>query len=836
MDIQSFILDHWLAKMSAEKPVITIYDDKGTYSKLFDETSSKLFDGTYCEFLSLAEEKGIKVIDTTKGLLHSRLDTSRFWCKELDLNKSSKMIIYRKKKMPSNNNEWVEEPYASFSKYNILFPLGPQDEYKNICLQFLPTKKEEIDNLFKVEIPSFKLINALLDGASFPELEEFTKGKSPIEMTVGLLLQKNCENMKWQNDWERFAKIHYPNLDYTGISLNEIQIKLWSYLLFSEFVFDLPQKLPDSLKTVAIAPNEIKEKIYKVCDDIRNRHDFREIYVKFANKIAEQLNLAELFSKSKHLGDRITFGFENSVEYDRFLALIKDLDYSRAKDLYEKNIKDLWYQENSEVAAFWNLSKFALVLLECLKNQIKADLSLKEIIQWYADIGYKADYAFRCFHTKLKVITNNLKQINELTEFFNNAYREYTEVGVKLYQDKIKELTKIDNLKNQGCIEKVYPALKDGKRVVFFMVDALRYEMGKALAESLEHSFPEKVSISTKISYLPSITSFGMANHLGDINIKIKNKILEPFIDSEIISSTEDRINYLKKKTSVEVQDFTLNNFDSKAVEPATKLLVIRSTTIDVEGENNKLNGLTTMENELNSLTKVIAECKSLKFDLAVIVADHGFMLQPKFIAGDQISKPFGNNILLEKSRLLAGNINESADTLSFSPSELGSAIPLNKITYAKAFTTIKKGEVYFHEGLSIQENVVPLISIELQEEKKKQTFRISLKYKDKTEGTVHTFRPLIDISAEFEELFNEDVSLKLKITNEVGNIIGKVETSNFFDELSQQIIIPFGCKQIRQSIGIDEDYHGNIICITALDSETNVTLSTLKLNFERND
>lgn len=829
MDIQSFILDHWLSKFTAEKPVLTIYDELGIYS----------------EIISLAEKKGIKVFNTTKGLLHSRLSASRFWCKELDLNKNSRMIIYRKKKMPSNNNEWVEEPFASFSKVGVIFPLGPQDEYKNLCLQFLPNKKDEINNLFKTETPSFDLINKLLDGSFYPELEQFTDGNDVSGITIGLLQQKNSKNMNWQNDWASFAQIHFPNLDYTGISLNEIQIKLWTYMLFSEFVFDLPQKLPDSLKTVAKAPDEIKENIYKVCKEIRNRVDFRETYVIYANKIAEQLNLAELFSKSKHLGDRITFSFENSVEFDRFITHLKDRDYLKAKELYEKNIKDLWYQEDSNVKSFWNLANYALILLECLSSpptnvsfsgnvvDKQTNSNFKQLVEWYANTGYKADYAFRRYHTVLKNITANFKQIKELTEYINNSYREFTGIAVELYQNKIKELIKINDLRNQSCIEKVYPALKEGKRVAFFMVDALRYEMGKALAESLEHSFSERVSISPKISYLPSITSFGMANHLGNINIQLKSDILEPFIDSKIISYPEQRINYLKEKTSVEVQDFELDKFDSTAIESNTRLLVIRSTTIDVEGENNKLNGLATMESELNSLRKAIAECKNLKFDLAVIVADHGFMLQPSFKAGDQINKPFGNNIILEKSRLLAGNINESEDTITFLPSELGSTIPSNKLSYAKAFTTFKKGEVYFHEGLSLQENVVPLICIELQDNKKKQTYRISLNYK---KDTIRTYRPLIDIMAEFENLFFEDVSIKLKITDEKGNIIGKAETSSFLDELSQLIVIPSNCAKIRQPISIDEEYHGNIINITALDSETNMTLCNLKLNFEGND
>jgi len=52
--------------MSAEKPVPIIYDREGFYHSI----------------LPFVEERGVKVIDTTKGLLYARLAAPRFWCEE----------------------------------------------------------------------------------------------------------------------------------------------------------------------------------------------------------------------------------------------------------------------------------------------------------------------------------------------------------------------------------------------------------------------------------------------------------------------------------------------------------------------------------------------------------------------------------------------------------------------------------------------------------------------------------------------------------------------------------------------------------------------------------
>ena len=323
-----------------------------------------------------------------------------------------------------------------------------------------------------------------------------------------------------------------------------------------------------------------------------------------------------------------------------------------------------------------------------------------------------------------------------------------------------------------------------------------------------------------------------MANHLGDIVLCVQDGKLEPMIEQDIVSTTTERINYLKKATQVEVQDIRLDEFDATAIEESTRLLVVRSLAIDSAGEKDKLNGLGTMEREMIRLAKMLDDCKRLKFDLAVLVADHGFMIQPAFRKGDLIEKPAGSDIVLTESRMLAGSINDSEYTLTFAPSELGANVSAMKLSYAKNFTVFTNGEVYFHEGLSLQENVVPMITVKLQEEKKQQSFHVELNYKGKTDGTVYSRRPMIDINTTFSDLFADDVNIKLVISGDNGVVIGKPE-GKFYNDVTELVDIPSGATAIRQPISIEDEYYGSSITITALHPETNATLSILKLNFE---
>lgn len=816
MDIQGYILDHWLAKMKPESPVLTIYDK----------------DGIYYDLLPLAKEKGIKVIDTTKGLLNARLSASRFWCNELSLNKDSRMVIYRKRSMPTNNRDWVEEPFMSFFKSGQVFPYGPQDGYENICRTFLPAKQKELDQLFEQGSTSFNMINALLDGAAYPELEQLTAGKSFAEMTVGLLSQTQCADMKWLKEWKVFATAQYPGLDSKGVTLKDVQLKLWAYLLFSEFVFDLPEALPDNLTSVAMAPEQMKEKIYLICDKLRNQINLRETYVRMANKVAEQLNLQQVFAKSKHLGDRVTFSFENSVEYDRFISYLKEGKQDDATVLCKKNLSDVWCQEELEVATFWKLAGHTLTLLACIHQGIKSDGTLKELVDWYAESGCKADYAFRRYHTDLLGAINMPKQVKELTKIVNTRYHEFTERAVKIYQRSITQLKDFPILKNQGCLQKVYPALEEGKKVVFVMVDAFRFEMGKKFSEQIERSYRERVEFSPRISYLPSVTRFCMANHLDDIALVEKSGKLQSSIGVDTIITPEERVDYLRDKTGVEIQDVRLEDWNASVVSDSTRLLIVRSVGIDTAGENDKLNGLAAMEREMIRLARLIEDCKRLKFDMAVIVADHGFMLQPAFRVSDQIQKPAGSDIVLEESRMLAGNLNDSPDTLSFTPEQFGANISTMKLVYAKDYTVFRRGEVYYHEGLSLQENIVPIITVKLQEEKQRQQYSVSLTYKDKTEGSVYMHRPIIDVNTAFSDLFADDVNIRITVVGDDGSSIGRPE-GRFYNDVTELVDIPADAAKIRQPISIDDDYNGHTITVTAFDAETNAILSVLRLNFE---
>jgi hypothetical protein len=85
--------------------------------------------------------------------------------------------------------------------------------------------------------------------------------------------------------------------------------ELWRYVLFSEFVFDLPVALPDpeGCRTHRWKPDPSSRMCATVCAAIPKT---RAAYIERAEAIEMELNLTDLCGAIEDLGERDTFPFE----------------------------------------------------------------------------------------------------------------------------------------------------------------------------------------------------------------------------------------------------------------------------------------------------------------------------------------------------------------------------------------------------------------------------------------------------------------------------------------------------------------------------------------------
>ena len=820
MDIQGHIIDVWIGKTSKEHPIITVFDHDGKYHPL----------------LPLVAERGVMVSDTTQALTENRERACDFWINELPKNDDARMLIYRRNAVP-RDNERINDPYIGMTQIGARFPIGPNDSYANLCKSFLRGKAEAIDELIKNGTASFANINALQEGVNYPELENITGGKSVVEISLNLLALASTPNTAWMSEWKSFGANHLPGLDCNGTTLKEVKQKLWQYLLFSEFVHDLPSALPTELKTVAVCPQENIDAINNVCQSIRNRSDLRDDYVEQAQAITNRLHLDTLFQNAIDLGKIVTFAFENRVEFNVYLDYLNKGEYDEATMLVAKNKKSVWYQADAGVALFWNLTDQCERMMQCIRRPMSEMNNLNDIAQWYSTEGYKVDHAFRRFQTILSGSEEDSSQIGELAQFVYGNYRSFTEQIQSRYQNLIaQEGYNISGISRniQAWEKEVAPLLSKRKRVAVIFADAFRFEMGKDLVLSLKNSYT--VNIKPSAAYVPTVTRFGMAALLPEAEAKLELIVesgkLQPCFEGKKVELPADRIAYIESKVPahVKVMDVKSEKLSSADVSLDINLLIIRSQSIDAAGENISGVGYAEMESEMRLFTKCIRLCKQLGFDTVLLMADHGYMIQPKFQAGDNMSKPVGTSVMNER-RSQAGDLNDNEFSWLYGPEHIGVRSKVYRFAFAKHYGVYEKNTIYFHEGLSLQENIIPIIAVKLFDERPKESFRLDLTYKGKREGVVRVNRPLIELNfSGVETIFRpEHCIVKLAVTDASGKEVGHVLESSFYNETTGYITIPSECEKCKQPIEIDEGVMGDII-VMALDPDTNATLASIQL------
>jgi len=825
MNIEEYIVDYWYSKVDDAHPMLTVYD------------SVKRFH----ELLPLAEKKGFKVIDTTEEPFARLMEARKYWRAHLIRNnQGERMLVYRPVTIPTTDEEKQDEPYYAMSLIGIDFPKGAKDNYQNLCHQFMPNRVKEIDKLFEEGHIDFFYINSLGNGNCYPILERLTNGKSVIEMTTGFLTLRHTSEDDWLGEWQRFCQQYYPNLNTSDADLKTMQNRLWQYLLFSEFVYDLPAKsrLPERLKSIPIAPNEESRirTIDDVCNKLRSDMDFRDDYVEHAEKIARDLGLEEAFAKATDLGDIVTFAFENIVEYSRYIQLVNNGEYDEATQLLDKNLKGVWHGANKRVETFWNLaSELNTLIRYAIVDGLGDHSSLEAMIAHYIKSGYHVDQAFRKFLMLAERVEFDSPFIKELKQLAISTYKNITQKMVIEYQSVFANGIKNVSIdcNNQAFNRYVLPELEDRKRVAIFMADALRYEMGEQLAEQLKQYNYFKVECKPSMAQLPTYTANGMAALLPDADIKLELKAidgkLEPVIDGKTIAVPADRIAYIRSAVRYKVQDMLLSEFEAEKVDKDTRLLVIRDTIIDSLGEHGSIRGLDSMDSTLRKYSRAVSGCRAAGMDEVFLFADHGFMMQPNAPVSETIDKPKGNDIVLSTRRCIAGNLDNAANTMAFTPEQLGIQSDVPRFVFAHNFCTFSKGHEYFHEGLSLEENIVPIVKVTLAKQQETKPYTLTISYKN--DDTIRILRPKLKFTVAFkEELFGDELHLHISITDRDGNVVGHAVGSPFYDEAAEVLSIPAGTNEFNQYIELEEGLTGDI-ALTVTDAATEVTVATQQFN-----
>jgi hypothetical protein len=833
MTIESFIQSHLEARMQKNKALL-IYDVENLYSGLVDKM----------------EQGSVAVVRADGDLIEAR-ERSLEELRRVGEDATGKagLVVYATYAAPLDESEMAEDPFSMVGLAGAIFPDGAGDSYRALCLQFLPEQAGRIEELFATkQAPEFSLINSLRSGASDSAiLQDLLDAEGPKEMLANFLcadaaLAKKLKNSAhWIKDFKDLSlRILGLKLEGQKSEVEDLQATLWRYLLVSEFVADLPESLPPALQSVPIAGKAQEPFVRALCQSLRDYLKTQAAYEEAANRITKELGLDQLCRDIKDFGKLDTFSFEERSFLQRFGELIAAEDYEKAEQFVTQRQGSFWVQRDASRAAEWRLADIALrLLIELSAVEKSTAASLQERIDFYETRFAKID----SLHRELEQVAGEISPLAGplvgVMGIARDKHRNIADRQARGFQKSSKE----EGWPAQ-CRERAVDVFdlhveslrKSGKRVAYFWVDALRYELALALEASLARR--HKTKIQTVCGQLPGVTAFGMAALLPGASTSFE--ILEeggkaiPVVGGRKIEDAKARAEALAAHIGkdrcrvVDLEDAASGRFGGNL--ETVEVLAIKTTDIDSLGENTPAYFLKLIPEILRKIEQAVNQVADAGFHHALIATDHGFCWAWDVGAGDAVTKPAGQWIV-SKDRCLLGEGDAGKDSLGMESRSAGIRTLAPLFACPSGLATYTAGVTYFHGGLSPQESLLPLIHVELQaaQEATIDKAQVNLTYRGANSGVVTTLVPSLELSYPASDLFGpSSVRLIVRGFNKKGEAIARPAASPLVDPTSGEVQLDRG-KSIKIPIRIQEGFEGEFT-VQASDPASGLLYASLKL------
>ncbi len=761
------------------------------------------------------------------------------------------VLIYVPARKPQTDEDMQVDPFSIYEKCGAVFPQDDGDEYLSLCLRARPDHITEIRKAFAATPagPAFAVIDAIGGGASWPHLRAALGVESGREILAALLVPNERQSvaLKTEEGWaEEAREFLRTTLSMTvktrGKSWASIADELWRYVLFSEFVFDLPGSLPESLKGVPHAPEEARPVVEDVCDRLRNDPRWRSAYIERAETIETEFDLSKQCAAIEDLGERDTFPFEERTYLRVAIKGITTGDLDAARRVLARHKNSVWLGKG-ESQAQWELVRSGLNLIEACEDYERQlpehARSQSELIDFYVTTLREVDRLHREFEQAVGEFIDPHDMMHEVIQQARLRYRRMAERVQTLFMKHLGSSgwPPAGRLANVDVFDRfVGERLKDaGRRVAYILGDALRYERCVALEKRGAGDGP--VELQAAYAQLPTITPVGMASLLPDaraqLNVSTESGTLVPRFGSVPVANVAARMEILRKRFGDRFSEMLLSDFarTKSKIAPTVDLLVLRSTEIDSQLENNPETTLGLIPATLKLVRVALHKLKGMGFNEAVIVTDHGFFLNAQADHGDVCSKPSGKWAINAHDRMLLGAGNEDAHNLVISPDKLGIRTDAPQAALPKTMAPYSSGHLYFHGGASLAEAIVPVIVARLDAGGQQSVSRstIELGYRNGM-SRITTYVPVIEVALVSDDMFSQGISVEilLEAQDAKGRVVGEPRPGAEVNPATRTItLLPGQRKQI--AIGMDREFEGKFT-VKALNPTTLASYSTLSL------
>lgn len=446
---------------------------------------------------------------------------------------------------------------------------------------------------------------------------------------------------------------------------------------------------------------------------------------------------AELLHIEQDLGQR---DFRNLMELDYFQLIDQMILSNLARAVAERTMpandctafirqrrSSHWYNEFRHL---YEAIDVATRFIATLEESTLAMDSLSDGVQRYTASWFRLDQLYRkfVFHAAKSGQTSLLEALAvQIENLYSNNYLLRIN---DIWQQHVDAADKWDipgvPLQRTFFDKWVRPFLKDNKKIIVIISDAMRYEIGEELMTLIRQEDRYTATVDPAIAMLPSYTQLGMAALLPNTDIAlVEDDSGSTTVNGQSSQGTVNRIKILteaieQRATAVKaVEIMQLNGDDCRALLREHDVIYVYHNRIDATGDKlvSEERAFEAVEETLQEIIRLIKKLTGANASNLLITSDHGFIYQNRAIEESDFlgAEPSGSSVLFRDRRFVIGKgLQENTGLRKFSSAQLGLKGDA-EVQIPKSINRLRlkgSGSRYVHGGASLQETIIPVLQI----------------------------------------------------------------------------------------------------------------------------
>lgn len=638
----------------------------------------------------------------------------------------TKHLVYRSGEIPRGPGNWLLDLELAYGVFTADKTSMLQQEF-GLNDPALAAVIEQHQNFFGANSRKLALAKLLAPGddvakmqAKMSQVLVRSSGHTLTDI-IRELLAENAANKRAKFDdlatfgldhffWEGVAKIY----KYSGANPTIDDFVLWMY---TRAIDDFASGKPGEYRNIRIDFNSLRY-------DVRTQG----MMATLASRAADALDLK---SKIEQRDFRELVPFTTFEEIDR--KIIVDLAAAvAAQSITPREVAETVRQRQDSLwrdkyAKLYEATRSASELLAAIAALPTTVESIDLGLQKYQSDWFRIDQQYRWFTfayqtAEFQKPLESLKAevdkqyANNFLHHFGGRWQQVLEPTDQWKSVSVTPQSKFfDNY--------VAPIVKDGRtKAVVIISDGMRYEVAEELTSLIRSENRFDASLSAVLGMLPTYTQLGMAALLPHSTLELDPEALPVLADGKPTNGTANRDKILQavRGHAISAADvLAMPGDELRDLYKQHQIFYVYHDRIDAAGDKaaTERTVFQAAEETLREMVLLVKKLTNANATNIVLTADHGFLYQDTPLEQSYYvsESPQGDAITKTNRRYVLGrSLKPSPSFMTFTSAQAGLVGDID-IQIPKSIHRIPQpgaGTRYVHGGASLQEIVVPVITV----------------------------------------------------------------------------------------------------------------------------